>query len=632
MPDTRTLAVVIGASDFPYSPNLGNGTALENSAEDFRQYLHDSKGLSLPPADVLDLFNDARPAGTLLDEIIDFLNRRQSKKTSTNVERLLVYYVGHGGFTPVGQEYFLAVRSTRERNEGPSSIRISDLGHIIRDNARFLCQYLILDCCFSATAYSAFLSSGPGDAAIAKTLDSVPRRGTALLCSSGPSEVSLAPAGCDHTMFSEALLKVLKTGNSNLPQFLSLADVGTLIERDLREIYEDERVRPQVQCPNQPEGDLSVLPIFPNPAFKSRAIEWRRTVIADPLPMGLPDEIVAATASALPRVRLAALRELVDLFRSTYSPGTADLARAEILKLSEEDDSNQVRSSARDALSEIALLPRPEAQRVTTDTGPGCLAEESGKAPSSSSESEAGISAIETELAIAASIQQNIMPAVLPEVPYAKVKGTSRACGEVGGDFFDAICTVEGLSLVVVDVSGKGIAAALVAALLQGILYSQLSGDVALPQVAATANRFLFERVGGQRYATATIARLRPSGALELINCGGVSPILVSGTSVRRIEEGAMPIGLIPNVEFESSCFQLLPGDRLLLTTDGVSETADSEGEFMGDERVLSSITRGFAELEESIAAFRGETPLIDDYTMAQITYQGDRRGALEHD
>jgi Stage II sporulation protein E (SpoIIE)/Caspase domain len=620
MADTRTLALLIGASQFPNSPNLGNGDAFENSAQDFRQYLHDPNGLNLPAADVLNLFDDDRPAGTLLDLIIEFLNRRQSKKTSTNVERLLVYYVGHGGFTPVGQEYFLAVRSTRERNEGPSSIRISDLGHIIRDNARFLCQYLILDCCFSAQAYSAF-QSGPGDAAVARTLDSVPRKGTALLCSSGPKEVSLAPEGCDHTMFSEALLKSLKTGDCNLREFLSLTDIGSLIERNLRDVYENERVRPQVQCPNQPEGDLSDLPIFPNPAFKSRSTEWRRIIPVDSVTARLPDDVVAATNNALPSIRQTALKELVDLFKSTSSPQLAELARMEISKLSEQDDSSKVRMSAAAALLECALVVRSERQEETNNTIADGMTPTLDDVPQPLSEQETFFRA---QLAIAGSIQKSLMRVDLPDLTYAKVKAASHASFEIGGDFFDTVRTDSSLSLIVTDVSGKGISAALVSSLLQGIFYSQLSGGASLPMIMAAANRFLLERVGGGKYATGTIVRIQPDGALELVNYGGVRPLLISGTSVKVIEEGSLPIGLIANAEFETYHLQLKPGDRLLLTTDGVSETEDSDGEFMGDEQVKSSIVHGFAALEDAIAAFRGTAPLMDDYTLAELIYTGE--------
>src|SRR5262249_2109480 len=205
---------------------------------------------------VLDLFDDARPAEELLHLIVDFLNKKQKKTTSATIERFLLYYVGHGGFTPGGQEYFLAVRSTRSGLEGPSSIRISDLGDAIHGNARFICRYLIFDCCFSGQAYKTF-QSGPVDAAVRKTLSSVPTTGTALLCSSGPKDPSLAPEGATYTMFSEALLNVLRTGIPNIDEFLTLYDVGKLIEAHLRDRYQNALVRPQVQCPNQPEGDLA---------------------------------------------------------------------------------------------------------------------------------------------------------------------------------------------------------------------------------------------------------------------------------------------------------------------------------------------------------------------------------------
>ena len=619
MSETRTLAILLGASEFPYSAGLGGGEAFENSAQDFRQYLHDPKGLDLPLADVLNLFDDKRPAGTLLELIIEFLDQRQSRKTSTNVERLLVYYVGHGGFTPVGQEYFLAVHSTRERNEGPSSIRISDLGHIIRDNARVLCQYLILDCCFSAQAYSAF-QSGPGDAAITKTLDSVPKRGTALLCSSGPKDVSLAPVGCKHTMFSEALLNVLEKGDPSLHEYLSLSDVGMLIEKDLRDEYQDGRVRPQVHCPNQPEGDLSLIPIFPNSALKSRSSERTRVALEILDTTELPRDFAAATQSSLRNVRLGAVQDLVELVRSTSSLELANLAHHEIVRISEEDDSNLVRMTAKDALLDCVLPPPPELLKSRPPNTQNLVATTAADSPPPSLRE----ATIDAELAMAASIQESLLRISPPDVPYATVKGTGRACREVGGDFLDAISTKEGLYLVVGDVSGKGIAAALLSSLLQGILYSELSNNVFLSQAAATANRYLIEKVGGQRYATVTIARLQADGTLDLLNCGGVFPVLISGQTVKSIHEAAcLPIGLLESVRFDSIQLHLQSGDRVLMMTDGITEAENSREELFGEERISQSIVLGFDALENALLEFREGTPQFDDYAMAEITYRG---------
>ncbi len=86
------------------------------------------------------------------------------------------------------------------------------------------------------------------------------------------------------------------------------------------------------------------------------------------------------------------------------------------------------------------------------------------------------------ELAIAAEIQQRLMTVTVPDVPFAKVNAVSYACKDIGGDFFDLVYTDKGLSLIVADVSGKGVSAAVVASILQGMLYSQLARDSSLPR------------------------------------------------------------------------------------------------------------------------------------------------------
>src|ERR1039457_3595804 len=127
------------------------------------------------------------------------------------------------------------------------------------------------------------------------------------------------------------------------------------------------------------------------------------------------------------------------------------------------------------------------------------------------------------------------------------------------------------------------------------MLYSQLARDSSLPDMIAAVNRFLCEKVGGQKYATLVIARLLGTGDLELMNCGHVPPLLVSGDKVTRLEEGNLPVGLVPAVEFNCTRMKLNPGDRLLLVTDGVTEAEDAEGEFFGTERLEACCSKGFA-------------------------------------
>ncbi len=234
------------------------------------------------------------------------------------------------------------------------------------------------------------------------------------------------------------------------------------------------------------------------------------------------------------------------------------------------------------------------------------------------------------EMAIAAEIQQGLMRVTIPDVPYAKVQAKSYPCKDIGGDFFDLVHTEKGLSLVVADVSGKGVSAAVVASTLQGMLYTHLAEDSSLPKMMGSVNRFLYEKLGGQKYATLVIARLYPDGELELMVCGHVPPILISGNTATRLTEGNLPVGLMRDAEYTAVSLRLQPGDRLVVVTDGVTEAEDvvSEAEdvvikLFGSERLDQCCHGGIAGIESAVNEFRGNTPLSDDFTLTEMTYRG---------
>lgn len=259
-----TLAIVLGASEFPRAPNLTSGPFFTNSAADFRAYLTNQGGLGLQRSNVLNLFNDSRSSSEMLEEIARFLLVAQSSATDgAKPSDLIIYYVGHGGFSRDGQNYFLAVKATNQTAEVASSIRISDLAGVILDNARFMRRYIILDCCFAAEAYRAF-QSAPGQLACSLVLDKIPGRGTALLCASGRNRPAIAPSGERHTMFSTALLDSLRSGHDSFGPLFSIEELADLIRTHLRSRYPQQWVRPEVHAPNQEEGNLARLPIFPN--------------------------------------------------------------------------------------------------------------------------------------------------------------------------------------------------------------------------------------------------------------------------------------------------------------------------------------------------------------------------------
>jgi sigma-B regulation protein RsbU (phosphoserine phosphatase) len=229
----------------------------------------------------------------------------------------------------------------------------------------------------------------------------------------------------------------------------------------------------------------------------------------------------------------------------------------------------------------------------------------------------------EQEMNIAAGIQQRLMRVTIPDVPFARVQARNIPCKEVGGDFFDIIRTDKSLTVVLTDVSGKGISAAILASILQGLLYAQLALDVPLGSVVGVVNRFLCEKVAGEKYATMVIARLHADGRLEYVNCGHVTPLLVSNEKCCELEGGNLPVGLLSDVNYEAGTVQIMPGGRLVLVTDGVTEAENANGDMYGPERLakLFPHSGGIEDVFSSIGQFCDGTPLNDDCTVVQLSY-----------
>jgi len=136
-------------------------------------------------------------------------------------------------------------------------------------------------------------------------------------------------------------------------------------------------------------------------------------------------------------------------------------------------------------------------------------------------------------------------------------------------------------------------------------------------------NRFLCEKVGVQKYATLVISRLSSTGEMELINCGHVPPLLVSKGKVQKLEEGNLPVGLVPMAQYQNTKLQLAADDRLLIVTDGVTEAEDAAGEFFGNERLEECCAKGLVAIEQAVTDFRGDTALTDDCTITELIYRG---------
>ncbi len=227
------------------------------------------------------------------------------------------------------------------------------------------------------------------------------------------------------------------------------------------------------------------------------------------------------------------------------------------------------------------------------------------------------------ELTIAASIQQRLMQVKIPEVPFAKLRGKNLSCKEIGGDFFDAVNTKEGLAVVLADVSGKGVSAALLASTLQGMIYSHLSSGMPLLDVVAAVNHFFSEKLVGEKYATVLLVLLRRDGDLEYVNCGHVQPLLVCAGEVMRPPHGNVPVGLLPDATFESARCQLKSGDRFILVTDGVTEAENAMGDFFEDFRLEAAAAKAptLEGIFSAVSEFCAGNPLSDDCTVVELVY-----------
>jgi serine phosphatase RsbU (regulator of sigma subunit) len=227
------------------------------------------------------------------------------------------------------------------------------------------------------------------------------------------------------------------------------------------------------------------------------------------------------------------------------------------------------------------------------------------------------------EMNIAADIQRGLMTVRPPTLSWAKVAARSVSCRECGGDFFDIVEDGESLAVIVADISGKGISAAILGATLQGLIYSLLVARQPLATIADIVNRYICSK-NVEKYATMAILRIAPGGQLEYINCGHVPPFLYSD-GCTRLTESNLPVGLIEGATFSSGTLQIQPGAHVLIVTDGVTEAAAPDGEFYGEERLAAPEFEA-ATLDDiflQVERFAGTLAADDDCTVLDVRYLG---------
>lgn len=225
------------------------------------------------------------------------------------------------------------------------------------------------------------------------------------------------------------------------------------------------------------------------------------------------------------------------------------------------------------------------------------------------------------EMEIASSIQRSLVSMPSTESDFARIFGESVPCREVGGDFFDIDVSPDMVTVIVADVSGKGISAALLASVIHGMFHSQITGGASLITAISSINRFLCSRVAGQKYATLLAAQLHRDGSLKIVNCGHVPALIAHDGAVTQVTDGDMPVGLIPNVQFHVIERQLPVGSRLCILTDGITETEDPAGAEFGTHSVEPCLfeTDPLLGIMKKVRTFSNNMEAQDDRTIVLV-------------
>jgi len=226
---------------------------------------------------------------------------------------------------------------------------------------------------------------------------------------------------------------------------------------------------------------------------------------------------------------------------------------------------------------------------------------------------------LELDLAQARELQQHVL---IPEdinSPSFSVEVQYHPAQTVGGDFFQTVLNTDGRLLIVVgDVSGKGISAAMLVAVLVGSARTRAGESFDPASMLAVLNQRLIGRSGGH-FATCLAAELYPDGRLRIANAGHLSPYL-NGAEMSLT--GSLPIGLAAKLEPSVQAFQLRPGDQLTFITDGVVEARNPEGELFGFDRARILCNEPVATIVSRAQQF-GQN---DDITVLRVVYTAGRR------
>jgi hypothetical protein len=222
---------------------------------------------------------------------------------------------------------------------------------------------------------------------------------------------------------------------------------------------------------------------------------------------------------------------------------------------------------------------------------------------------------LDGEMAAAREVQRVMVPESLPPVAGYAIESVYRPAAEVGGDFFQVIPLRSGRTLIVIgDVSGKGLRAAMIVSMIVGMLSAVSSFTEEPTEILGELNSRLCGRTHGG-FATCLVVRVDAGGRLTIANSGHLPPYL-NGTEVPFA--GSMPLGLSDIATYAQTSLDMRPGDRIVLLTDGIAEARNEQGALLGFPLVERLLCEGAtAHVLAETARRHGQN---DDITVISVT------------
>jgi serine phosphatase RsbU (regulator of sigma subunit) len=244
------------------------------------------------------------------------------------------------------------------------------------------------------------------------------------------------------------------------------------------------------------------------------------------------------------------------------------------------------------------------------------------------------------ELNMARRIQRSFLISNFPRRPRLEVHAVNWSSREVSGDFYDVVpAGDEGLLIAIADVSGKGVPAALLSSMLQASLRTQAGAERSVAAMMGRINTLVCKRADTGQFATFFLASIDERDlTLRYTNAGHNFPVLLSRNGRRLLDKGGTVVGMAEQLSWAEEEIALLPGDRLILYTDGVSEAADASGDMYGEDRLYALLESIGPDLTapamvdrvlDALREFLGEVEPADDVTVLAVRVLDPARRVL---